>query len=167
MSDDQTVRLSLPLLHAAQAQKEETHNEALAAIDCALHPSVVAEGTDVPPADPQPGQCWIAGETPQDEWAGHAQAIACWTPSGWRFVAAREGMTAWHEGRARMLTHVAGMWEDGVARARGVMIDGTMVVQAQQRAIPAPAGGAVVDDVARETIVQVLAALRAHGLIAS
>lgn len=65
-----------------------------------------------------------------------------------------------------MLTHVAGIWEDGVTRARHIVIDGTMVVQAQQPAIPAPEGGAIVDDIARATIMQVLAALRTHGLIA-
>ncbi len=35
--NERTSRLSLPLLHASQAQKEMTHNEALTLIDLLLH----------------------------------------------------------------------------------------------------------------------------------
>ncbi len=38
MEHETTARLGLPLLATGQAQKETTHNEALALIDLAPHP---------------------------------------------------------------------------------------------------------------------------------
>lgn len=94
MSEDQTPRFALPVLHIGQADKEQTHNEALALIDLAMGAVVEDVGVDVPPGDPQPGQCWIVGDAPSGAWAGNARAIAGWTAGGWRFVAARAGLSA-------------------------------------------------------------------------
>jgi hypothetical protein len=49
MSDERTPRLALPLLQPGQAQKETTHNEALAVLDLVVQASVLAVGTNVPP----------------------------------------------------------------------------------------------------------------------
>ena len=62
--DDHTARLALPLLSPGQAQKEMTHNEALALIDLAVQASVESVGATVPPADPAEGAAWILGERP-------------------------------------------------------------------------------------------------------
>lgn len=167
MSDDLTARLALPLLHTAQAQKEETHNEALTLIDCMVHASVVASGVDTPPDDATPGASWIVGAAPLGAWHGHAHAVACWTSSGWRFVPPRTGMTVWDEARGRVMRHVAGAWEDGVMRVQRIMVDGVAVLQAQQPAIAAPDGGTTVDASARATIDAILTALRTHGLVAT
>ena len=87
MSDGSTsARLGLPLLAPGQAQKEMTHNEALAAIDLALAASVRAVGLDAPPLSPTPGESWIVGASPTGAWAGQAGALAGWTAGGWRFV---------------------------------------------------------------------------------
>lgn len=166
MDEDATMRLALPLLHAGQAQKEETHNEALTLIDCLLHASVVAAGLNIPPAEPAAGQCWIVGDEPAGAWAGQARALACWTPGGWRFAAARPGLSAWHEATGRLLTFANGMWQDGVVAATRVTVGGEQVVGARSPAIAAPAGGGIVDTEARTTLAAVLAALRDHGLIA-
>ncbi|WP_294357771.1 DUF2793 domain-containing protein [uncultured Sphingomonas sp.] len=165
MSEDQTPRLGLPLLHIGQAGKELTHNEALARLDIVVAGVVEDIGVDVPPADPTPGQCWIVGAQPGGEWVGHAGAIAGWTDGGWRFIAASFGLSLWCRARAR---HVAfnSAWEDGVIRATRVIVDGVPVIGARQPAIPSPAGGATIDAEARGTITAMLAAMRAHGLIA-
>jgi hypothetical protein len=163
-----TSRFALPLLHAGQAQKEVFHNEAVVGIDALLHPDVQGVGVDAPPAAPEPGQAWIVGTAPTGDWAGHADAIACWTTGGWRFVAPRTGMAVWAESLARPVRYRAGAgWQVGVITASRIEIDGVQVIGARVGAIAMPAGGAIVDEQAREAIGAMLDALRAHGLIAS
>jgi hypothetical protein len=87
---DSTARFALPLLHAGQAQKEITHNEALLALDILLHPEVEAVGENQPPPAPGAGQCWIVGDAPTGAWAGQADRIAAWSPAaGGSFAGAK------------------------------------------------------------------------------
>ena len=170
MSDDDTAggrsaRLGLPLLQAGQAQKELVHNEALSLIDLAVQPSVVAVGVDVPPAAPVIGACWVVGAAPSGAWAGQAQAIAGWTAGGWRFVGARRGMTLWREDLATMMRHDGTGWQVADLAGGQVVIGGDVVVRGRGAAIPASAGGTVIDTEARTTITAILGAMRAHGLI--
>jgi len=164
MSEDQTPRLRLPVLHIGQSAKEQTHNEALALIDIVAAAAVEAVGIDDPPVDPQPGQCWIIGAAPTGEWVGNAHAIAGWTDGAWRFVAALPGLSAWSIADGRRVTF-HDRWEDGMVRARTVVIDGEQVVGARQPEIAPPDGGENVDTEARVTVRAILTALRAHGLI--
>ena len=46
---DASDRFALPLLHAGQAQKEITHNEALQLIDMLLHPYAESASLTAPP----------------------------------------------------------------------------------------------------------------------
>lgn len=165
MEDDRTARFALPMLHAAQAQKEVTHNEALALIDAALHACVEANGQDAPPADPSPGACSIVGNAPTGAWSGQAHALACWTDGGWRFVGPRPGMTVRHAGTGRTLAWDGTAWRDGVLDVARVRVAGVAVLGAQQPAIADVAGGSIVDGEARAAIAAMLAALRQHGLI--
>lgn len=166
MSDDTTARLALPLLVTGQAQKEETHNEALALIDCALGGAVEEVGIDEPPVAPGPGQCWIVGAAPHGAWAGHAGALAGWTASGWRFVAPHEGLWLWDRARQQPVGYTAAGWERGVMRAAAVMIAGEQVLGARAPAIADPGQPGDGDAAARACLAQVLTALRSHGLIA-
>ena len=163
---DATTRLGLPLLAAGQAQKELTHNEALARLDVAVQASVVAVGVATPPAAPAPGEAWIVGAGAGGAWTGQAGAIAAWTAAGWRFVGAREGMTAWSIADRRDVRYSGGAWTIGELRGSRVTIDGVKVVGARGAAIAAPTGGTTVDKEAPATIGAVLAMLRGHGLIA-
>lgn len=166
MSDDQSPRLALPLLNAGQAQKEITHNEALALLDLLTQPVVVAVGTNTPPEAPSPGQCWIVGAAPEQAWVGHAQAFAGWTESGWRFCMPTPGMRAWSLAEGGEARFASGGWLVGVAQAARLEIGGVQVVGAQQPAIAGPSGGAMIDAEARGAITAILAALHTHGLIA-
>lgn len=166
MSNDRSARLELPQLYAGQAQKETTHNEALALIDVAVQAAVIAAGIDMPPSDPAIGACWIVGSEPVGSWAGHAGAIAGWTAGGWRFVAPREGMRAWIIGGRVDARFVGGAWRIGEVAAKLLSIGGVQVVGTQQPAIAAAVGGVTVDAEARTTVAQILTALRSHGLIA-
>lgn len=160
-----TSRHALPLLQPGQAQKEMWHNEALALADALLHPVAEAE-QPAPPADPAAGQCWIVGAAPTGDWTGQAGALAAWTGGGWRFAAAREGMAVWLNSAGCTARFDGAAWTVGQVDARVLRIEGMPVVGAQAPAIAGPAGGATVDTQAREAVNAILAALRAHGLIA-
>lgn len=161
-----TTHFALPLLAAGQAQKELFHNEALVRIDALLHPVVEALGTRTPPADPAPGQSWVVGPAPTGEWIGAAGQIALWCEGGWRFIVPREGLAiTLREGGLRAVWR-GGEWEIGILAASQVVVGGNRVIASRQPAIADPAGGTTADDEARAAIARVLAALRAHGLIA-
>ncbi|MDX3900217.1 MAG: DUF2793 domain-containing protein [Sphingobium sp.] len=167
MSDDQTARWALPLLHAGQAQKEMFHNEALALIDMLLHGVVESADLNAPPAAPALGQGWIVGAGATGAWAGRAGAIAGWTAGGWRFVTPREGLSMIVADRGHAMIHEGGAWLDGPLRADGLHVGNNRVVGAQAPAIADPAGGSVADAEARAALAAILEALRGHGLIAA
>ncbi|RZF59210.1 DUF2793 domain-containing protein [Sphingomonas populi] len=167
MTDDMTARLALPLLSAGQAQKEMSHNEALALLDLFVQPVVLAVGIDTPPATPAAGQCWIVGAAPTGVWAGHAQHLAGWTEGGWRFCIPKMGMRAWNLADADEALFDGSGWSVGILRGARLEIQGVQVVAVQQSAIAAPSGGTIADAEAREAISAILAALHTHGLIAA
>ena len=161
-----TDRLSLPLLAAGQAQKEVTHNQALALADMLIMPVVQAVAPASIPATPATGQCWIVGTGATGAWAGHDGAITCYTSGGWLFAPAQDGMQVWSIADSVMVSHRNGSWVVGALTAKSLTVAGIQVIGAQQPAIPAPSGGATIDDMARATLTAVLTALKTHGLIA-
>lgn len=167
MSDETSARLVLPLIAAGQAQKELSHNEALALLDLAVQPVVVAVGTNTPPTAPAPGDCWIVGMAPTGAWTGRAGALAGWTAGGWRFVAARDGMTAWSVADGATARFSTAGWVVGEVRGSSLVLGGDAVVGVRRSAIPAASGGTTIDAEARVVISAMLDALRGHGLIAS
>lgn len=82
-----TLKLQLPHIITAQAQKEVTHNEALNLLDIFTRPTVLEKDRNTPPASPTAGDCYIVGASPTGAFVGHAQQIACYTDSGWIFAA--------------------------------------------------------------------------------
>lgn len=165
--DETSDRLKFPYLAAGQAQKEVTHNEALALADILIQPVVQSVAPAAVPASPSPGQCWIVGIAAPGVWMGHDGALACWTTGGWRFAAAFEGMRVWSVADGLFAHRTATGWDIGAERASSLKVGGQQVVGARQAAIPNPAGGSVADSEARVAISAILAALRAHGLIAA
>jgi hypothetical protein len=141
-----TPRLALPLLAIAQAQKEVTHNEALALLDLLVQPAVEDGPQADPPVAPVAGQGWIVGAGATGAWTDEDGAIALWTVGGWRFVAPRAGM------RAARLSDGAWLRFDGMDWAEPAMI-------------ASPAGGATVDSEARAAIDALILALAGHGLL--
>lgn len=163
---DLTTRFALPLLHAGQAQKEMTHNEALLLLDLLLHAEVEAVGQNQPPGEPAQGQSWIVGSAPTGAWDGQEGKIAAWTDSGWRFVRGCEGMLLWSRSDAQPVRRQAAEWVTGELSGAVVKLGGTQVLGPQQPAIAAPVGGELVDAEARATIMLLLQALEAHGVVA-
>ena len=113
------------------------------------------------------GSCYIVGSLPTGDWAGKAQFVAAFTGGGWRLLSPVEGMTFSVKTSGYAANYRAGAWEIGVLRGSNLMVDGQQVVGTQEASIADPAGGATVDAEARTTIGEILAALRAHGLIAA
>ncbi|MDB5714260.1 MAG: hypothetical protein JWO15_1657 [Sphingomonadales bacterium] len=159
-------RMKLPFLATAQAQKEATHNEALALLDIAVQPVVQAIAPAGTPSAPVVGQCWVVGPAPTGGWAGQAGALAGWSGGGWRFVAPFEGMTVWSIADGLCARRSGLTWILGQLGATKLVVGGQQVVGARQAAIAVPSGGAVVDAEARIAVLAIVAALHGHGLIA-
>ena len=124
-------------------------------IDLALAAAVDGAPLNEPPAAPVAGQCFLVGAAPTGAWTGHAHALAGYTESGWRFVAAIEGMRVVDVASRSIATFIGGSWEFGV-------LPGPRLA-----AIAEPGGGSVVDTEARAALAAILSRLRQHGLIAS
>jgi hypothetical protein len=165
MADDVTGRWELPLLVPGQAQKEMTHNEALAALDLITQAVVEAVGGNAPPAGPAEGRCWIVGDAPTDAWEGHAREIAGWTAGGWRFVAPRAGMAAWIVDRGVSARFGDAGWTIGEIAGESLILGGEALLGAPAAAIADPAGGGTPDSEARAAILSILTVLRHHRLI--
>lgn len=164
---DISDRLALPFIAPGQAQKEMTHNEALALLDIMVQPVVQAVAPATLPANPAPGQCWIVGVGATGAWAGHDGALAAWTSSGWRFVRVFEGMTVWSIAEAMVAIRRGTNWIIGQINAQQIRINDVRLLTGQQPTIATPVGGAVIDGESRAAIGNILAALRTHGLIAT
>jgi len=146
-----TVRFELPLIAVNQAQKDVTHNEAVTMLDVLSHLLVQSRGLTQPPATPAIGDAWIVGFGGVNEWQGRDGDIAFWTSGGWRFIPANEGAQAWVLDEQISLRYLQGSWSKLLAIPQPMIAD--------------PVGGTVVDQEARAAVVNVLNALRSHGLI--
>ena len=139
-----TARFALPLLFAAQSQKEFYVNEAHAILDSLLHPAVEGK-SDTPPDTPVAGEAWLVGDAPTGEWVDHAGDLACHEAGAWLFIAPRNGL--------RVLDLSAGQmrcYNDGWQLAAAVV---------------SPSGGSVIDAEARTAIEGLIAALVTNGTL--
>ncbi len=145
MSGTSSSRHQLPYLVVAQAQKEITHNEAIAMIDALLHP-VVQDRLSIPPlmtlADA--GKCWLVDVGGTGNWQNKTGKIAVWAGGSWRFLSPALGM------RVR-----------NVADDTDVVWDGTQWIFAPT--VADPQSGATIDVEARAAIVALLSHFRMIG----
>jgi len=162
---DQTARFALPYLAPGQLQKELLHNEALQRIDMLLCPVVEGAASATPPPGPAIGSCYLVAAGATGAWSGQDGSLACFSEGGWRFAQAVDGMRVVDRGSGQFLAHLGGAWETGIVRAQEVRVDGLTVVRNRQSAIGDPSGGTVVDNQCRTAVAQIIAAMRAHGLI--
>lgn len=160
-------RLGLPFLAAGQAQKEVTHNEALALVDMLVQPVVRSLAPASVPSSPAEGECWVVGPAATGAWSGHEGELACWTGGGWRFAAMLEGMRVWSVADGLFARRTATDWDIGQEHADALFISGNQVVGERGEAIANPSGGSVVDSEVRAVVASILGALRGHGLIAA
>ena len=140
---------------------------ALAALDIAVAACVAGVLVNSPLASPAIGDCYVVGPSPQGAWTGHALALAGFTSGGWRFVEAREGLSAVSTQTGEPVVYRSGGWTVGQLRASTVSVSGDQVIGPRLPAVSDPAGGTTIDSEARAAISAILARLRLHGLIAS
>lgn len=144
--DSTSPRLGLPLLFAAQAQKEVYVNEAFALIDGLLHGTI--EGTQAsPPASPADGINWLVAASATGDWNGQDGKLACRQAGNWIFVSPCDGMRLLNRGNGQF-QHYRGGWH--------------------VPAVPTgPTGGGTVDTEARASINALIAALATAGIFPS
>jgi hypothetical protein len=81
------------------------------------------------------------------------------------FVRGIEGMTLVDRTSGQLFNRRGGAWEAGIVHGQEVRVNGQTVIRNRQSPIGNPSGGAVVDSECRTAMGQILAAMRAHGLI--
>lgn len=144
--DSSTARLRLPLLFAAQAQKEVFHNEALARIDGLLHAAVLGEA-EQPPQTCEDGDCWLVSPEPSEAWSGQGGRLAMRQSGQWLFASPTHGMRVFDRSTQQFFVF-SGTWQKP-----------TLVEE--------PSGGMNVDSEARAAIGALISALRAAGVFPS
>ena len=158
----QTSRYALPLLQAGQAQKEITHNDALARIDALLHLAVDSRHNSA--ATEANGTVWIVPAGASGAWAGHDGEIAIFDFSGWSFVAPVEGCVAFVRDEGIFIHYAGGQWRDAWT-VPTLAVGGMTLSGSSPAAVTTPDGGLVVDVEARAALGQLLTTLRASGVI--
>lgn len=141
-----TPNFALPLLFAAQAQKEITHNEALVVVDALLPGCIEAIASDPALLDPEAGMVWIVGPSPLGAWVDRTAQIAIFTTGGWRFAPAVHGMRMFDRSAGTVRTYDGTAWPAPPAVADA-------------------SGGVTIDIEARATLAALLSILRLHGLL--
>ena len=161
----QTSRYALPLLQSGQAQKEITHNGAIAQIDALLHLVVESRTLAAPPAV-SAAAAWIVAAGASGAWAGRDGQVAVFDDTGWTFIVPRDGCIAFVRAEAAFLHSAAGTWHDSWP-VHSLSINGRATLAGAVVAVPPPVGGVTIDAEARATVRQLIAALQTLGLLAT
>ncbi|MEJ8476880.1 DUF2793 domain-containing protein [Roseibium algae] len=106
-----TARLNLPYIAASQAQKEVTHNEALARIDALAHLVILDRDLSAPPAANE-GDCYLVATGGSGDWAGKDGRIASYADGAWAFYAPALGMLAYVADEGTLSVYTASGWKD-------------------------------------------------------
>lgn len=163
---DTSERYALPLLQSGQAQKEVTHNSALARIDAFLHLAVESRVATAPPATPPEPGAWIVAAGATGTWAGHDGALALLDAAGWSFAVPRDGCVAFVRDEGVFAVRAGGVWRSDAWPVRGLAIGGRTLLASVPVTVAPASGGIVIDVEARAAIAALTAAMRAMGLVA-
>lgn len=109
-----------------------------------MHLVLEGERADPPPA-PVDGQAWRVGHAASGDWAGQSGKIAARQAGAWLFLTPQAGLRAFDRSAGHEMRYDNG-W---VVTARPAL----------------PSGGQVVDSEARQTLIQIVAALTNAGIV--
>lgn len=139
-----TPALGLPLLIAAQAQKEFFVNDAFSMLD-ALHARSVTDSQPAPPLAATEGACYRVTAPALGAWSGHEDSLAVLIGGAWRFVTPFEGLMVFDRAADCMVIYRS-QWQSAAL-------------------VPQPAGGTVVDAEARAAVTALITALQVMGVL--
>lgn len=114
MSANDTMRLELPLLQPAQAQKHVTVNEALMRLDGMVNLVLQSCQSATPPPVVVDGQCWGVPAGGLGDWAGQDGRIAIGLNGGWVFLPPSQGMRAFVVDQGVQAIHDGSGWAAGL-----------------------------------------------------
>ncbi|QBX34412.1 DUF2793 domain-containing protein [Paracoccus liaowanqingii] len=109
----ETMRLQMPLLAPAQAQKHVTVNEALMRLDGMVNLVLQSVSVAVPPEAVLDGQCWGVPISGQGAWSGQGGRIAVGSNGGWVFLPPAPGMRAFVADHGLQAIHDGTDWAVG------------------------------------------------------
>lgn len=141
-----TPNIGLPLLFAAQAQKEFFINQAFAILDAHSQRAVLASANE-PPASFSDGDCYRVTAPAEGAWQLRADHLAISIGGVWHFIAPAEGALLFDRAAGQWLCFRSGWQAAGVPNL--------------------PEGGSVIDVEARSTLLQLIERLQAIGIIAT
>ncbi len=110
--DENTPNLDLPYIHAAQAQKHVTHNEAIRTLDAIIQLSVLDRDLATPPISPLNGQRYIIAAGATGDWTGKEGQIAAWQDNSWMIHAPVEGWICWIGDEYQLAAFDGTSWSD-------------------------------------------------------
>lgn len=121
-----TTKLNLPYLAANQANKEITHNEALAILDAMAQTSAITAGDDTPPSTPSDGDTYIVGASATGAWSGQDDNLAIYFEAAgtWRFLTPQENWTVYVETPGIVYVFTSGAWVPRAGFAASTAEDG-------------------------------------------
>ena len=120
-----------------------------------------------PPATPSADGLYAIATGATGAWVGQDGMLGAFSASGWRFITPVEGMRLIERASGQEWRRTGTGWETGRVQAHELYVDGVKVVGTRATPIAAPSGGGTIDVEVRAGLNSVLAALRAHGLIAT
>ena len=107
---NETPRLKLPYLAAAQAQKHVTHNEALDGLDALVQLSVSGIAA-APEAAPVDGAQWLVGAAASGAFAGREGALASFRDGAWTFRMPMIGWRLYDQAARRLMVFDGSTWQ--------------------------------------------------------
>jgi hypothetical protein len=109
-----TARLGLSLMAPQQSQRPIMHNEAMAALDQLVQPTVKSRTTTAPPGAPAEGDAYIVAASATGAWAGKDGKFACWLSGAWSFRTPANGWLAYVVDTAELAVCQSGAWSSFV-----------------------------------------------------
>ncbi len=81
---EESAKLRIPYIAAAQAQKHVTHNEAMTLLDTLVQLSVLDKDLTTPPVSPAEGDCYIVASGATGAWVGWDKRVVRYIDGEWR-----------------------------------------------------------------------------------
>lgn len=119
MSNKTALQL-LPLIQPSQAQKDVTHNAALAVLDVLVQTSAISRTLTAPPGGVVAGACYIVANGATGDWLGQDRTVAVYSGSFWDFYIPKTGWRVWLEAETTEAVFDGAVWTTSADRTERV-----------------------------------------------